>query len=226
MDIRKTFDDEAEIYEQTSRKVNIYFDEALDFFVENLKIEDNAKILDVCCGTGILTEKILKRHPKASVVGVDFSSGMLEIAKKRLKEYNFVGVLGDICDERTFENLGQFDCVVTSFGVHNIHGYEKKMNAIKNISAHLKQGGQYATCDILRGETKEEEEFYRQFQYEWLKKSYDEKEVNDWIKLLAEEDEPETFEKNVKLLNIGKIENVELLWKKQFLGIWKGEKIS
>ena len=224
MDIKKTFDEEAKIYERTSREVNIYFDEALDFLVKNLEINPNAKILDVCCGTGILTDKVLKSYPNVSVTGVDFSSGMLEVAKARLKGYNFTGVLGDVCNEKTFENLGQFDIIITSFGLHNIHGYENKQQALKNIASVLKNGGQYITCDILKGETQEIEQSYRQFQYEWLKKSYDEKQSQEWMNLLQEEDEQETFENNVKLLKNAKIENVKLLWQKQFLAIWSGVK--
>ncbi len=90
MNIRDTYDNEAIVYENTSRAVNIFFDESLDCLVDNINIDNsNLRVLDVCCGTGILTERVFKMYSNAEIVGVDFSCEMLNIAKDRLKKYNF-----------------------------------------------------------------------------------------------------------------------------------------
>ena len=50
------------------------------------------------------------------------------------------------------------------------------------------------------------------------------KETEEWLNLLDEEDEPETLEDNFKLLENSGLANLKLLWRKEFLGIWSGEK--
>jgi len=41
------------------------------------------RILDIGCGTGVLTDALMKRYPKAEVVALDFALPMLERTKKR-----------------------------------------------------------------------------------------------------------------------------------------------
>ncbi len=225
MDIKETFDNEAQEYEFTSRAVNIYFDEALETLVKNIMLKSKSpKILDICCGTGILTEKVANKFPKASFVGVDFSSGMLEIAKKRMDKYHFDSLLCDICDSDKMKNLGKFDLVISSFGIHNVHGIDNKQTALKNILSHLKLGGEFITCDLLKGNNKKEIEYFYNFQKEWLLKTYSKKQTEEWLTLLDEEDEPETLAKNFKLLEDAGLKDIELVWRKEFLGIWKGVK--
>ena len=119
MNIKSTFYDEASEYDFTSRTVNIYFDEALDFLSNSIKLSGKkTKILNVCCGTGILTQKLFEKYPNAEIVGVDFSQEMLNIAKQRLKDKNFKYVLTDVCDIDNMKCLGKFDLIVSSFGLH------------------------------------------------------------------------------------------------------------
>ncbi len=225
MNIKETFDSEAHEYDFTSRAVNIYFDEALDTLVENISItKTNPRILDVCCGTAILTEKVANKFPKASFTGVDFSTGMLEIAKERMKNYNFTTFVCDVCDSEKMKELGKYDLIISSFGIHNIHGFNNKQIALNNVLAHLNAGGQYLTCDLLKGENKKENKHFFNFQKEWLLKTYNKKETKDWLKLLSEEDDPETLQNNLTLLkNVG-LTDASLVWKKEFLAIIKGIK--
>lgn len=226
MDIKQTFDNEAEEYEYTSRAVNIYFDEALECLVENIGAkQQELKILDVCCGTGILTEKVAKKFPNAHFTGVDFSTGMLAIAKKRMEKYSFDCVVCDICDDEGMKKLGEFDLIISSFGVHNVHGKAYKLLALENVLKHLKKGGQYITCDLVKGGSEEEEHKFEKFQRDWLLKSFSVEESEDWMKLLKEEDDPETLEDNFKLLEKAGLKNVKAVWQKEFLAIWTGEKI-
>jgi len=225
MDIKNTFDNEASEYEFTSRAVNIYFDEALDKLVNNINVKkNNIKVLDICCGTGILTEKVAKAFPNAEFTGVDFSTGMLEIAKQRMKNYNFNYLISDVCDNKTMQKLGNYDLIISSFGIHNIHGYNNKKKALNNIVKHLNVGGMYITCDLIKGKDKEEEKQFYEFQKNWLLKTYNKEQTSDWLKLLAEEDDPETLKNNIKLLSEVGLKNIDLVWQKEFLTIIKCSK--
>lgn len=54
----------------------------INSFLDEVKISEVTKILDVGCGTGNYTN-ILQKVTKAEVYGVDVSEGMLEKAKEK-----------------------------------------------------------------------------------------------------------------------------------------------
>ncbi len=56
------------------------------FAVKQLPGAANARFLDVATGTCDVALEIIKRHPTGtSVVGVDFSEGMLELGKEKVR---------------------------------------------------------------------------------------------------------------------------------------------
>ena len=71
------------------------------------------KVLDIGIGTGLLTEKMLKMADY-NIVGVDFSAGMLEIAKKKLSDFSVRLICQDVLEFETQEN---FDAIISSGGV-------------------------------------------------------------------------------------------------------------
>ena len=174
MDIKNTYDNEATIYEQTSRQVNIHYDEALSAMI-NLMPKCASNILDVFSGTGILTELVYKKYPNAKISCVDFSSGMLEVAKQRfvgdVSFYNY-----DLLDRRNLSSIkDRFDLVVSSFGIHNIHTKNKKLEAMKNIADLMESGALYINCDYIKGANKQEEISFYETRSNHLMKSFDEK---------------------------------------------------
>ena len=224
MDIKDTYDNEAEIYAFTSRQVTPFYDLALNKLVDSLPV--SKRVLDVCCGTGILTRLICEKIPEAFILGVDLSSGMLEVAKKNLigKNVNFA-----CCDvlnlNKKVKCEDPFDLAVSSFGIHNIHTKKAKIKALKNIAMLLKKGGLFFCCDYLLGKDKAEIDRFTKIEIEHLKKSFNEKEIKEWTSLLAEEDEPETWENNKVLLEKAGFGKIKLVWQKEFLAVWCAEKV-
>src|SRR6201995_3205132 len=53
-------------------------------------LTDARKIVDIGCGPGNSTELLVKRWPRATVVGIDTSSGMLRQARVRLPNQPFI----------------------------------------------------------------------------------------------------------------------------------------
>ena len=89
---------------------------------------EGLRLLDLCCGTGLSTEALLKAFPKAAIVGLDASSGMLELARLKpdLKAAGVQFVLGDAMDPRVAldallgEEGAQFDGVLMAYGIRNM----------------------------------------------------------------------------------------------------------
>ena len=96
------------------------------------------KCLDLCTGTGDIAELLSKN---CEVIGLDFSSKMLEIARK--KHPNITFIEGD-CTNLPFED-NSFDVVTISFGLRNIENYDKALSEIFRV---LKPNGKFLHLDF------------------------------------------------------------------------------
>jgi ubiquinone/menaquinone biosynthesis C-methylase UbiE len=70
----------APIYEDKFMKL-AYYDETYDAFCASLASE-NAQILEIGCGPGNITQKVVQLKPKVQILATDVSPNMVEIAKK------------------------------------------------------------------------------------------------------------------------------------------------
>ena len=52
------------------------------------QLSNEKTVLDLACGTGILTKQIVEKLPRAEIVGVDITKNYLEKAKNKLLQIN------------------------------------------------------------------------------------------------------------------------------------------
>src|SRR5690348_14287258 len=85
-------------------------------FYRQLITAQTCSHLEVACGTGTMTiplaDELLRQHANARVVGIDQSIGMLNIARTRHRQIEWV--FGDM---RNPPVEGQFDLVISCFNV-------------------------------------------------------------------------------------------------------------
>lgn len=105
------------------------------------KIGEGYSILDLCTGTGDIANLLKQKFPDAKLVGVDFSDKMLEIAKGKCKEIEF---LQADCSHLPFEDES-FDVCTISFGLRNVENIEKVSEEICRV---LKPGGVFVNIDL------------------------------------------------------------------------------
>lgn len=99
------------------------------------------KVLDLCCGTGDFTKIISQISCDTRVIGADFSVKMLDIAKNKNPDKEFI--LCD-CTDLPFEN-GEFDFVTIGFGLRNI---SRQNAALAQIYRVLKPDGIFIHLDF------------------------------------------------------------------------------
>jgi malonyl-CoA O-methyltransferase len=64
-------------------------------------------IVELGCGTGLLTAHLLKRYPRARLAGIDLASGMVEHCRRHFAEPRTSFRVGDVEDARTLAGLAQ-----------------------------------------------------------------------------------------------------------------------
>ena len=98
--------------------------------------------MDLACGTGILCRILQEAGIKAS--GMDFSSGMIEIARANCPELHF-----DVADMITYRPDTQYDLVTcTGDAVNHIPELSDVKKIFENVYAYLFPGGWFV-FDLL-----------------------------------------------------------------------------
>lgn len=113
--------------------------------VKIVKDSNPQSILDIATGTGDLAIN-LAQTDATKIVGLDISSGMLDIGKEKIKRKNLDSkiemVLGD-SENMPFED-NSFDAITVAFGVRN---FETLENGLKEILRVLKPGGAFVILE-------------------------------------------------------------------------------
>lgn len=82
--------------------------EKIAYILSQARLAPGARVLDVACGTGVLTEAILRYAPE-KVQGVDLSPKMIERAKEKIQDER---VLFTAADVQAFQAEKPFDSVL------------------------------------------------------------------------------------------------------------------
>ncbi|MDZ7363439.1 MAG: class I SAM-dependent methyltransferase [candidate division KSB1 bacterium] len=108
------------------------------------KVPPSQAILDLACGTGIVTFALAKRHPQARLVGVDVTEEYLQVARQKAQTR---GVKAEFihANAETVTLTGMFDCITSSY----IPKYVDADVLLANITPHLQSGGVIVLHDFL-----------------------------------------------------------------------------
>jgi tRNA (cmo5U34)-methyltransferase len=119
---------------------------------------DPRRILELGCGTGLLTEQIQKACPAADITGIDLAPEMLALAaaKPGLKKVRFLSQ-----DLRDPWPDGRYDAILTSLCIHHILPEERVSVAVR-AARMLSPGGRFLCGDVFRPEHDWEEEVLRE----------------------------------------------------------------
>ncbi|KTD78759.1 class I SAM-dependent methyltransferase [Legionella waltersii] len=110
-------------------------------YLSDLELKPSDKVLDIGCGNGAFTKNILAKTPSGSVLGIDSSQNMLDLAQEVSKEYpNFLTQKSDVL---TMEFSDQFDYAVSFWCLQWASSDIEK--AFSNILKALKSQGKFFT---------------------------------------------------------------------------------
>ena len=113
--------------------------------VEIIKATKPETVLDIATGTGDLAINLAETSAK-KIIGLDISSGMLEVGKTKIASKNLDSkiemIIGD-SENMPFED-NSFDAITVAFGVRNFETLEK---GLKDILRVLKPGGTFVILE-------------------------------------------------------------------------------
>ena len=133
--VAQMFDTISGNYDGLNRVISFGIDVQWRKKVLNLVSSSNPKmILDIATGTGDLA--ILMATTKAEkIIGLDISSGMLEVGKKKIAHKNLsdkIEMLLADSENMPFEDH-TFDAITVAFGVRNFENLEKGLSEILRV---------------------------------------------------------------------------------------------
>jgi len=106
---------------------------------------EGERILDVGCGTGLLTAAVARRHRGGEVIGIDASAPMIRIAQRKRGGERCRFQLA-VAEDLPFGDAS-FDGVVSELFFHHVPLDVKRQSA-REIVRVLRPGGRVAIADI------------------------------------------------------------------------------
>lgn len=103
--------------------------------LEGNDVNDGINILDIGCGTGYLTERLIYFYPKAKITAVDIAPGMVEYAREKFKNKDIEFQCIDIEEA---EINSKYDLIISNAAFQWFNQLEK---TIVKLGSMLKNNG-------------------------------------------------------------------------------------
>jgi len=140
--VRTMFDRIAPVYDAMNHAMTAGLDRRWRKETARAVVSRGDRVLDACCGTGDLA--LADLHAGAArVTGLDFSERMLERARAKSSEVEWVQ--GDAL-ALPFAD-GTFDAATVGFGVRNLDDLEAGLRELRRV---LREGGRLGILEITR----------------------------------------------------------------------------
>jgi demethylmenaquinone methyltransferase/2-methoxy-6-polyprenyl-1,4-benzoquinol methylase len=138
--VQRMFDRIAPVYDAMNRVMTGGLDRRWRRITVEQAVREGDRVLDACCGTGDLA-LAARVHGAGEVVGLDFSEKMLDRARTKGPEIEWVQ--GDVL-ALPFEDAS-FDSATVGFGIRNVDDLEAGLRELRRV---LRPGGRLAILEI------------------------------------------------------------------------------
>lgn len=114
-------------------------------------VGDAPRVLDLACGTGSITDRLLRRFPQARSIGVDLDPALLTIARGSFAQEDRTSfVTADLKDPHWPDHLPytSYDAVLTATALHWLHSDELAV-LYGQLAGLLRPGGVFLNADRM-----------------------------------------------------------------------------
>ncbi len=227
--IRQRFDSLVENFSDANAGQRTAIDGGLAL---NLIAEGAAKLspsagslLDVGCGAGNWSIKLLGKFPGMTVTLVDLSKPMLDRAQQRVTQAGGV-VAGTLqSDIRTCEfEDGSFDLIVAGAVLHHLRADEEWAQVLKSFHRWLKPGGSVWVYDMVKHEIDAVESILAERYFNHLTSVGGEEYARKVFAYIEEEDSPRPITWQIDQLRAAGFAKADILHKTATFGAYVGVK--
>jgi ubiquinone/menaquinone biosynthesis C-methylase UbiE len=143
---RAWFQDWANDYDNTLGKMRRHH-QLLELAVQMSGIKADARVLDIGCGTGLLSLKFLQAKP-CEITAVDNTAKMLEIFRNKIKKLSLQKAITLMLMDAEHLDLkpNYFDVAAATVVLH--HMDHAKLSALRRIRSLLKPGGTFVMGEL------------------------------------------------------------------------------
>jgi demethylmenaquinone methyltransferase / 2-methoxy-6-polyprenyl-1,4-benzoquinol methylase len=138
--VQRMFDRIAPVYDAMNRVMTAGLDRRWRRITVEQVVRPGDRVLDACCGTGDLA-LVARARGAVDVVGLDFSERMLERARAKSAEVEWVR--GDVL-ALPFDDAS-FDSVTIGFGIRNVEDLDAGLRELRRV---LRSGGRVGILEI------------------------------------------------------------------------------
>jgi len=139
--VERMFDRIAPVYDAMNRVMTVGLDRRWRRATARAVVRPGDRVLDACCGTGDLAVEAARAGGR--VTGLDFSEAMLERARRKAPELEWVR--GDALALPFGE--GAFEAATVGFGVRNLEDLGGGLRELRRV---LVPGGRVGVLEITR----------------------------------------------------------------------------
>jgi demethylmenaquinone methyltransferase/2-methoxy-6-polyprenyl-1,4-benzoquinol methylase len=139
--VRAMFDRIAPVYDAMNRLMTAGLDRRWRARTAEAVVHAGDRVLDACCGTGDLA--LASARMGGRVTGLDFSEPMLERARRKAPELEWVR--GDLLSLPFVD--GAFDAATIGFGIRNVEDVDRALRELRRV---LRAGGRLGILEITR----------------------------------------------------------------------------
>ena len=182
--------------------------------------QDSIKILDLGCGTGVLSYIALNCYQQSQVVAFDLADNMLRACEQNLFLYKNRLTLKQ--GNFATDDLGKdYDLVLSGLAVHHLNDSEK-FRLFKRIFEALKPEGMFINRDIVLGPTDYLTDLYHSLWRQFIRSNGEDDQK--WFKTYLREDIPAAVEDQLAWLKAANFSDVDCNWRYLNYAIFSGRK--
>ncbi len=139
--VQDFFTDTGRSYDEVVNKFTLGQDRHWKKQITRL-VPPSTRILDLGCGTGIMTEYLARAYPLAEIVGVDMTPDMLKTYRERLRGNPRITSI--LANAEKVKLDGEFDSIVSSY----LAKYVDADALLSNVALSLRRGGVFIAHDF------------------------------------------------------------------------------